>query len=748
MPKIPTYDRQVEPQSLPNTRAANVVDANAYGVGALTQVARTAEAVGNQTTKGLGQLGAVIAERAQKLQAEQDYSDVLNATQGWMREANTYLYDPEKGVLNTKGYDARGIGEKSLTDLETLGRKYGDKLKNARQQQMFQKYLGDHMNSTASELYRHEAKEHRVALEKDTSANINLLVDSAIRSGDPSKVQGIFGQIEGLIRTTWGGSGENTIKEQQQKYKTLYHSEKVKMIFQSDAGLAKDYLETNKNDMDPIMYNKLSEVVGEKVKDNTMLLEADAIAKAAGGDPAKAMELIANRKSVSAGWGGIKAAAEKQLGKPYELGADGKNKTDCGQYTLEVFQQNGVDLKSRDVSEQARILSEKGGFTTDSANLKPGDLVFYKNTYQPPEGHGFNNITHAAIYAGNGKIIHAGSSKGVTYASINDPGEIAGYGTPSGASSSDPLHQEKLRNKVFAIIQRDKMIKADAEYRLRENLENSLAGEIDPVKRQQMIQGSGMQPHDIAKMLKAEQSNRQSDITMLMKLKFLNDSGKLTPADVDAANGAGLLSGNDYRHWMLESVDSGTKRIKKEEEIRQKQIDVEIALRVEKEFAGKKNEEQALIKNTIYADLDERKVKGEARLTEARKLIEQEKKISGTVYTNFTGRRDQMNDLLAKYPEKKDVISWLAASVGGVKLGEFEPFIAGLDMKDAEVVQALRNMQKDGAQLTPRNFDYALDRVRAVKAWSRGERYAPVSPIVPEPSSPVIETTHTPDGDY
>ena len=82
MPKIPVYNRQVETASLPNVRVANVVDPKAYGVGAnpgtadalasvgrststaLSQAAHSAEQGNAMATRGVGQLGAVIAERA------------------------------------------------------------------------------------------------------------------------------------------------------------------------------------------------------------------------------------------------------------------------------------------------------------------------------------------------------------------------------------------------------------------------------------------------------------------------------------------------------------------------------------------------------------------------------------------------------------------------------------------------------------------------------------------------------------
>jgi cell wall-associated NlpC family hydrolase len=49
------------------------------------------------------------------------------------------------------------------------------------------------------------------------------------------------------------------------------------------------------------------------------------------------------------------------------------------------------------------------------ADLQPGDLVFFKNTYR-------RGISHVGVYAGRNKFIHASNSRlGVTVTPLSDP---------------------------------------------------------------------------------------------------------------------------------------------------------------------------------------------------------------------------------------------------------------------------------------------------------------------------------------
>lgn len=87
------------------------------------------------------------------------------------------------------------------------------------------------------------------------------------------------------------------------------------------------------------------------------------------------------------------AYAKKQVGDRYAYGATGPNAFDCSGLTLASYRSVGVKLPR---TSQAQY---KAGKKVSKSNLKKGDLVFF-----------YSGRSHVAIYAGNGKIIHAANS--------------------------------------------------------------------------------------------------------------------------------------------------------------------------------------------------------------------------------------------------------------------------------------------------------------------------------------------------
>ena len=84
------------------------------------------------------------------------------------------------------------------------------------------------------------------------------------------------------------------------------------------------------------------------------------------------------------------AFARAQLGKPYRYASSGPDAYDCSGLTYAAWKSVGVSLPRSSRSQYG-----VGSYVSKS-NLQPGDLVFF---YSP--------ISHVALYAGNGTVLHA-----------------------------------------------------------------------------------------------------------------------------------------------------------------------------------------------------------------------------------------------------------------------------------------------------------------------------------------------------
>lgn len=105
--------------------------------------------------------------------------------------------------------------------------------------------------------------------------------------------------------------------------------------------------------------------------------------------------------------------ADAYVGVPYVWGGNTPHEGfDCSGFTKYVFAKYGITLP-RTAREQV-----KAGIAipTDFRALRPGDIMLFAEPGQA--------ISHVAIYAGNGRIIHASSAVGgVGYTDLNTGGD-------------------------------------------------------------------------------------------------------------------------------------------------------------------------------------------------------------------------------------------------------------------------------------------------------------------------------------
>jgi cell wall-associated NlpC family hydrolase len=90
--------------------------------------------------------------------------------------------------------------------------------------------------------------------------------------------------------------------------------------------------------------------------------------------------------------------AKSLLGVKYKYGATGPYQYDCSGFTKHVFSSQGITIP-RTSKEQAKV-----GKYLRYSELKKGDLIFFRSNHS-------NKVSHVGIFIGNGKFIHASSSK-------------------------------------------------------------------------------------------------------------------------------------------------------------------------------------------------------------------------------------------------------------------------------------------------------------------------------------------------
>ena len=140
-------------------------------------------------------------------------------------------------------------------------------------------------------------------------------------------------------------------------------------------------------------------------KSTGVTVSASALNGAASSNTSSNNTASSNTSSVSGAT--IAATAKKYLGTRYVYGGATPSGFDCSGYVSYVLNSLGIS-----VSRTLSTMYSKGTAISKSA-LKPGDIVFFKNTYK-------TGLSHVGIYIGNGQFIHApGSGKVVSYADLN-----------------------------------------------------------------------------------------------------------------------------------------------------------------------------------------------------------------------------------------------------------------------------------------------------------------------------------------
>jgi cell wall-associated NlpC family hydrolase len=145
------------------------------------------------------------------------------------------------------------------------------------------------------------------------------------------------------------------------------------------------------------------------------VISANLIALTVGGPTDSARVVVVTKANASAGSAitverRVLGTARRYLGTRYRMGGTKPTAFDCSGFVRYVFAKHGVELP-----RTAREQSAAGRSVPVGADsLRVGDLLFFRT----PRGR----ASHVAIYAGDGRIIHASSgSRRVRYDDLASP---------------------------------------------------------------------------------------------------------------------------------------------------------------------------------------------------------------------------------------------------------------------------------------------------------------------------------------
>lgn len=116
---------------------------------------------------------------------------------------------------------------------------------------------------------------------------------------------------------------------------------------------------------------------------------------------------FANDKRIS---GELVKQARTWIGTPYSYGSNAKKKgTDCSGFTMSLFQDVANLKLPRNSAAQCEYC-----FNVPRNAMQPGDLVFFTSSTRG------GKVTHVGLYIGDGKMIHASTSRGVIESGLDE----------------------------------------------------------------------------------------------------------------------------------------------------------------------------------------------------------------------------------------------------------------------------------------------------------------------------------------
>lgn len=239
--RIPTYQRQTgAPTALPTVDLATRP---------LIHTAPGPDAFGAGLGRAMSQVGDQLARVAEKIQAEEDATRVVEAQNdlaSWERE---FFNNPETGIFSRKNKDAVGLYGEAEKEYQKKVRETTERLENDRQRQAFSQAASRSMNAKLDASARHEATQRQSwMVETAKQAMAIKLDDIAANYTDGAIVDAALGDVRTSIEAMFPGMGGEFIDSATARFVSSAHLSRIDAAIRADEpGLAQAIFSTNED---------------------------------------------------------------------------------------------------------------------------------------------------------------------------------------------------------------------------------------------------------------------------------------------------------------------------------------------------------------------------------------------------------------------------------------------------------------------------------------------------------------------
>lgn len=257
MPKIPQYaPGQVSLRGLPEStipKQGVSAPADAFG-------AAQAQAMGSMAS-GLESIGSAFTKLALAKKEEEDAQVAMDAYTKASDEARDVLYNPETGLMNRRGKNAKGVYSEAETFIDEAFGRYAEGM-NANQLRAFQAMWSRKRASVLDGAAGHESKEFEAWKADNTKAMVTGSIQDAVDNYENPKAIANAMQVgEAAIRANSAGASADVIKEQVEAFKSTLHKSVIDRMVIADPRLAKDYYKANEDEIDGTVKTDIEKVL-------------------------------------------------------------------------------------------------------------------------------------------------------------------------------------------------------------------------------------------------------------------------------------------------------------------------------------------------------------------------------------------------------------------------------------------------------------------------------------------------------